>query len=391
MRHYHERVSVFFFSKVLRIHFFFPSFSSIAIMELKTPAAPRLLGKTDDLDDETVRNTKLNAELFHTSNDSVELYRQENNSSDLLGRLYYDDYDSDSMTSPSISGVSSPMPLSPIMSPSESSDQLSVKSRPPFLRMKSMERGISFDTSPHGHQKSYTLKAKHPLFKFRRTNKTFLVGYNDDLESTKAIEWLFDEMIINGDTIVVLQVLDEKQHVSIDKSKVQKNLAKIEQINHHFKKVCIIYEAAIGKAKKAIRSAIDEYRPSMMAIGTHHYDGKEHHRSFTKSSLSKHILECSLVPIILVKPSYRYVEFLRQEVDGPQYFENWIKNIDHIDNRVIRKKVPLISPSVSRNSSYTNLVNEDRGRGGGVHDQILNESRSRSTSKNRVFARFFKK
>ena len=75
--------------------------------------------------------------------------------------------------------------------------------------MKSMERGISFDTSPHGHQKSYTLKAKHPLFKFRRTNKTFLVGYNDDLESTKAIEWLFDEMIINGDTIVVLQVLDE--------------------------------------------------------------------------------------------------------------------------------------------------------------------------------------
>lgn len=359
-------------------------------MELKTPAAPRLLGKTDDLDDETVRNTKLNAELFHTSNDSVELYRQENNSSDLLGRLYYDDYDSDSMTSPSISGVSSPMPLSPIMSPSESSDQLSVKSRPPFLRMKSMERGISFDTSPHGHQKSYTLKAKHPLFKFRRTNKTFLVGYNDDLESTKAIEWLFDEMIINGDTIVVLQVLDEKQHVSIDKSKVQKNLAKIEQINHHFKKVCIIYEAAIGKAKKAIRSAIDEYRPSMMAIGTHHYDGKEHHRSFTKSSLSKHILECSLVPIILVKPSYRYVEFLREEVDGPQYFENWIKNIDHIDNRVIRKKVPLISPSVSRNSSYTNLVNEDRGRGGGVHDQILNESRSRSTSKNRVFARFLR-
>lgn len=130
------------------------------------------------------------------------------------------------MTSPSISGVSSPMPLSPIMSPSESSDQLSVKSRPPFLRMKSMERGISFDTSPHGHQKSYTLKAKHPLFKFRRTNKTFLVGYNDDLESTKAIEWLFDEMIINGDTIVVLQVLDEKQHVSIDKSKVQKTWLK---------------------------------------------------------------------------------------------------------------------------------------------------------------------
>ena len=144
-------------------------------------------------------------------------------------------------------------------------------------------------------------------------------------------------MIINGDTIVVLQVLDENNTYPLTNRRSRKTWLKSSKSITISRKFVLSTKPPSVKAKKAIRSAIDEYRPSMMAIGTHHYDGKEHHRSFTKSSLSKHILECSLVPIILVKPSYRYVEFLRQEVDGPQYFENWIKNIDHIDNRVIRK------------------------------------------------------
>ncbi|RCK64794.1 Universal stress protein A family protein C25B2.10 [Candida viswanathii] len=343
-----------------------------------------------EFDDETLRNTQLNAALYHTSNDSVDLYRQENDSSDLLGRLYYDDYDSDSGITPTASLSTTPMLLSPIVSPVAEAKDPFLKVRPPMPRTKSMERGISFDTSPHGNQKSFTIKVKHPLFKFRRTNKTYLVGYNSDMESSKAVEWLFDEMIINGDTIIILQVLDEKTNHSIDKQRAEKNLAMFESLNQHYKKVRIIHQIAIGKARKAMSAAVEEYRPSMMVIGTHHYDGKEHHRGFAKSSLSKQILEYSLVPVILVKPTYKYVEFLKEEVDGPLYFENWIKNIDHIDNRVIRKKVPsMLSPSVSRNTSYTSLVNEERGRGN--EDGLRSErSRSRSTSKGRMFARFFK-
>ncbi|KAL6451145.1 SPBC25B2.10 Universal stress protein A family protein C25B2.10 [Candida maltosa Xu316] len=359
--------------------------------ETKPSSASTPANKSSDrnkgiqFDDETVRNTQLNAEIFHTSNDSVDLYRQENNSSDLLGRLYYDDYDSDSILSPMQSMANTPLLLSPVISAESDS-----KPRPPLPRLKSMERGISFDTTPHGLQKSFTVKVKHPLFKFRRTNKTFLVGYNADRESSKAIEWLFDEMIINGDTIVILQVLDEKIHETIDKSKAEQNLAKFETLNQHFKKVKIIHQIVIGKAKKAIKNAVDEYRPSMMVIGTHHFDGKEH-RSFVKSSLSKHILECSLVPVILVKPTYKYIEFLKQEVDGPHYFENWIKNIDDIENRVIRKKVSsVLSPAISRNSSYTSLVNEERGRSDHQNNNLIHESRSRSASKNRLFSRFFK-
>lgn len=190
---------------------------------------------------------------------------------------------------------------------------------------------------------------------------------------------------------MILQVLDEKTNEFIDKKKAEKNLAMFETLNQHFKKVRIIHQLAIGKARKAMSAAVEEYRPSMMVIGTHHYDEKEHHRVFAKSSLSKQILEYSLVPVILVKPTYKYVEFLKEDVNGPLYFEKWIKNIDDIDNRVIRKKVPsILSPSISRNSSYTSLVNEERGRGNDEELHPDTTSRSRSTSKSRIFARFLK-
>ena len=108
--------------------------------------------------------------------------------------------------------------------------------RPELKRIKSFERGISFDTSTDNHRKSLTFKVKHPHFRFRRNNKTFLAGFNNGLESLKAIEWLFDEMIVHGDTVIILQVLDEKQHESIDKRQANKALNKIELLNTHFKK-----------------------------------------------------------------------------------------------------------------------------------------------------------
>lgn len=62
------------------------------------------------------------------------------------------------------------------------------------------------------------------------------MGFNNDAESTKAIEWLFDEMVIHGDTIVILQVLDEKKYASIDKLKANVNLSTFANLNVHFKK-----------------------------------------------------------------------------------------------------------------------------------------------------------
>ncbi|KAI5964262.1 uncharacterized protein KGF55_002204 [Candida pseudojiufengensis] len=405
---------------------------------------------------ETARNTRLNAKLYHQSDDSIQLYKQQNNSTDLLGRLYYDDYDSSNsnilspdLLSPVTSNNGTPM-LSPTVSDNEndfyfgsplttgtnaikipnsssssssltlnnqdSTSQTTTSTNSTKKIRPNISRGISFDTTPHGTKKSLTLKFKYPNFKFRRNNKTWLVGFNNDLESTKAIEWLFDEMIINGDTIIVLQVIDEKNKNQqiIDKNQANVNLKNFEDLNVHFKKISLIFEIVIGKPMKLLKNAIAEYSPSMMVIGTHHYnenDSNHHHGiSFlSKASISKHFLECALIPVIIVKPSYNYIEILKNPIDSEDYFINWIKKIPMDESPFKREKIKksnsttggsasgFLSPSISRNSSYTNLINEERGRTNNSHSQdpqflrLTNESRSRSTSKTRSFSKLFRR
>ena len=431
---------------------------------------------------ETARNTRLNASLYHTSEESVNLYKNQNDSTDLLGRLYYDDYDSSTMSpsiiSPMNSGYNTPArsPMlhaqggsevdlkvlgsdsnlghssantlllpsahaAPLVSSGSSSSLNamwtlhnnhstpgSAPLRPDLVRMK-LERGVSFDTVPHGTRKSLTLKSKHPQFKFRRNNKTWLVGYNNDVESTKAVEWLFDEMVVHGDTIIILQVIDEKKSpmMHIDKKQANDTLASFEKLNVHSKKIAIVFEMVIGKPQKLLKYAIEEYKPSMMIIGTHHFvenrdsshnnnHHHHHHRGFfSSSSISKHFLECALVPVIIVKPTYKYVEYLEHPIDSENYFRDWAMNILHRPLSLSQqqqlvlqlqnpnsspykmKRPGFLSPSSSRSSSYTNLAAEndkhsDAGRGRSVDNSAFrktNESRSRSTSKTRSFSRFF--
>lgn len=381
-----------------------------------------------EIEDETEHNTKLNALLYHQSEDTIDLYKQQNNSADLLGRLYYDDYDSDSIKSPLVSGsvtptlspVIAPIPLDfqslpSLLLPTASQSSLNTRAstptkpgRPNLNRLQSFERGVSFDTSRNEHRKSLIFKLKHPQYRFRRNNKTFLTGFNNDTESLRAIEWLFEEMVINGDSIVVLQVLDEKTHHAVDMERANRALAKIDAINSRLKKVSLVYEVVIGKPQKLLKKAIDEYRPAMMCIGTHHYDGKEtNHRSFlSKQSFSKHFLECALVPVIIVKPSYHHIEELESPILNPQYFQKWIADIDISGTYTKKRTKPsIISPTNSRNSSYTNLAglnrgptnqafrrDEERGRNSGSASPSVSDSersRSRSTSKSRGFRGFF--
>ncbi|CUM64831.1 uncharacterized protein PRCAT00002446001 [Priceomyces carsonii] len=406
-------------------------------------AKPRIKHSEYPPDSETLINTRLNALLYHTKDETVDLYKQENNASDLLGRLYYDDYDSDS-SSPTIGSDSStpmlPSSASDRMGPSSgyfqsklaiaSASSPSISSliaarspssqslqRPEMNRIKSFERGISFQTETDNHGRSLTLKVKHPNFKFRRNNKTFLAGFNDNQESLRAIEWLFEEMVINGDTIIILQVLDEKSHDTIDNVEAGKILSRIELLNKHFRKVAIVFETVIGKPQKLLKRAIDEFKPAMMIIGTHHHDDPSYlsHRFLAKSSMSKYFLECALVPVIVVKTTYKYNETLSKEIDSPSYFHDWLANINisstFSKEKSRRSKLRSLSPSPSRTSSLKDIramsnkgntedLLQERGRRSHKEENdrfrfLLSpsSSRSRSTSSSRPvsngLAKFF--
>lgn len=357
--------------------------------------APKKEKKKDVPETETDINTRLNALLFDTSEESVDMYRLENNLLDFLGRLYFDDYDSDA-------SIVSPLPLAPstsdrqnafltVQSAAQRLRSPSPSKRPAFLRQSSFERGVSFDTLEDKHHKAITLKLRHPQFRFRRNNKTYLVGFNNDVESLKAIEWALQEMVINGDTVIVLQVLDEKVYKQVDSELGEQVLAKIEKLNTHNKKISLVYEAVIGKPQKLLRGAIDEYKPAMMIVGTHNYERAQlkhlnlsqniidlshpthssqphKHRGFLlKASTSKYFLQFALVPCIVVKPIYHYTEQLEKPIEGETYFHDWLANIDISATREEKKKksrFAMLSPLLSRNSSLTNLsdMNKDRSR-----------------------------
>lgn len=352
---------------------------------------------------ETEKNTKLNALLYHTSDDSVDGYKQQNSTLDLLARLYYDGYDPDDPT-----GFSpSPSVLSRAQSPTPS-NSVDGRNRPYFAR------GISFDTSLDTHHSAITLKAKHPEFKFRRNNKTYLIGYADDAESLRAVEWTIQEMVIHGDTIVVLQVLDEKLDPSaaVDHNKAQELLETLEALNVTSKRMAIVLEVMIGRPQKSLKAAIAEYKPAMMVVGTHHFksnaDLAVHHHNFLlfqKTTISKYFLQYALVPVILVKPFTKQNELLDEPIHLETYFLGLLAKTSDQSSREKKKKrsrVNLLSPTASRSGLHVNLLSpEPRGRSPNQEGRasfmidsrdssVSSDRKVESRSQSRTRSKFFK-
>lgn len=371
---------------------------------IEDDAAETTEGKESRPETETQLNTRLNSLLYHTSNDSVDLYRLENTSLDLLGRIYYDDYDpTDSEAMQRISSLTS-------LSTAIPKNVTSPKIRPSF------ERGVSFDTLSDSHHLSIILKEKHPEFRFRRNNKTFLIGFSNDLQSMRAVEWAFQEMVINGDTIVLFQVLDDRNYKVVDRKDAEAVVEKVKKLNVHQRKISLVYEVVIGRPQKLLKQAILEYNPAMMVVGTHQeplstsnsstsLSSASHHMPFFgKSSISKYFLQYALVPVIVVKPNYQYEEALPKPIDSQTYFQDWLAGIDislSFEKKKKKNRLTLLSPLTSRNSSSINLAPSNsvelRGRStmekdpsftvGSRDSSVSSQERSRSEQRNRSRSR----
>lgn len=364
---------------------------------------------------ETQLNTRMNALLYHTSNESIDLYRLENDSLDLLGRLHYDDFDINDKDSVSrVASYTSLLRLMPTPTITQTLAQSNSHSgtlTPPTARARPLfERGVSFDTLDDSHHMSIIRKVKHPDFKFRRNNKTYLIGFCDDAESLRAVEWVIQELVIHGDTIVVFQVLDEKHYNYVDADLADKVVEKLKKLNTYNRRISLVYEVTIGRPQKVLKLAIEEYKPAMMIVGSHQYGSLPSHTStnlnapsrsllphhshlliFGKTSISKYFLMFALVPVILVKPFYKHQERLVSPIDSDHYFQDMLANIDVSHTREKRRKHKFfLSPTSSRNPSSTNLSGmgcEDRGRTSENVVPISSRDSSNSSNRSRSHSR----
>lgn len=291
------------------------------------------------MDPETKSNTQINA-LMYDTNSSTSQEDQE----DLKSKSAIEFSNGRKSTSPSsdlgnASGPRSHYFASKLAVGSASSPSArglpNDKSAPKPIRPQALKRGVSFDTcSSENRQQSLTLKKKHPDFCFRRNNKTFLAGLKYTKNSMRALEWVIEEMAVDGDTVVVLHVLHEKANTHIDKKRASREMKMLESLNKSGKKISIIYEVAIGRPRFQLKLAIEEYCPSMMVIGSSENEGKSNflynftHGSLSRPSFRRYFLEYGMVPVIIVKLNYHLQQPLRKPIDSPYYFQEWLKSID---------------------------------------------------------------
>ncbi|KAK9473748.1 uncharacterized protein V1510DRAFT_375527 [Dipodascopsis tothii] len=195
-----------------------------------------------------------------------------------------------------------------------------------YSESRSRSRDVGRSPTPHSFQKrvgfdtfdnkdatdfSLTLQAKHADYVYSRMSRTFLCGTDQNDYSDYALEWLLDDLVDDGDEVVVLRVVDPSAKISSSDSALQEKLYREEAYkllhgvihkNYENKKISIVLEFAVGKVQDMIQRMIEIYEPAMLIVGTR---GKSLNgfQGLLPGSVSKYCLQHSPVPVIVVRPT----------------------------------------------------------------------------------------
>ncbi|KAH0547976.1 hypothetical protein GP486_008282 [Trichoglossum hirsutum] len=172
---------------------------------------------------------------------------------------------------------------------------------------------VSFDTfdNKDAADFSLTLNAKHKDYAYTRRSRTFLCGTDQNDYSEFALEWLIDELVDDGDEIVCLRVVaDKDSKISSDPSleegryrlEAKKLLDQIIEKNTENKAISLVLEFAVGKVHDTIQRMIRIYEPAILIVGTRgrSLGGLQ---GLLPGSVSKYCLQHSPVPVIVVRPT----------------------------------------------------------------------------------------
>jgi hypothetical protein len=136
----------------------------------------------------------------------------------------------------------------------------------PLILYSVFQPRVSFDTFDQPadfiEENSFTLVSKHKDYEYTKRSRTFLCGVDKNEYSDYALQWLVDELVDDGDEIVVLRVVDKDDTIAGDRS-VEKGryrseaealMKQIQSKNHENKAINLILEFAVGK----VNTVIDE-------------------------------------------------------------------------------------------------------------------------------------
>ncbi|PKI85627.1 hypothetical protein MVES1_000510 [Malassezia vespertilionis] len=198
---------------------------------------------------------------------------------------------------------------------------------------KGYQRVVGFDTMADAENTeqsaSYTLQIKSIGYARTKHTRTFMCAVDATKSSERALEWIMENLVDDGDEIVAARVFEGEQD-RMDPVVAQECanalLASIVDLNESAtpRRISATVEFLSGPIKSSILRLATIYRPESLTIGTR---GKQV-SAFEKilgttplGNLSKTLIWQSPVPVIIVRPEDRVQKHLSKRMADPRRHE----------------------------------------------------------------------
>ncbi|VVT48980.1 uncharacterized protein SAPINGB_P002045 [Magnusiomyces paraingens] len=153
---------------------------------------------------------------------------------------------------------------------------------------------------------SFSLSSKHEDFQETYGSRTFLCALSSVSASRKALQWLVDHLMEDGDELLCLKVEKEsnpKDPETFYRTHAEELLTSIVHtvVDSSVKKINVIVELSVGSVKHIVRQAMLLYQPAIVVVGT---SIKQYHNVMRyvskKNTLSNFLINHSPVPVIVL-------------------------------------------------------------------------------------------
>lgn len=151
---------------------------------------------------------------------------------------------------------------------------------------------------------SFSMSSKHEDFKASYGSRTFLCAISSVSTSWRALKWLVEKVMEDGDELLCLKV--EKE--ATKKTEYYKNKAEevLTQVVHTIvdcsvKRINVVVELCLGSVRHIVRQAVLLYQPAIVIVGTSLKQYQKVMRYMSKkNTLSNFFINHSPVPVIVV-------------------------------------------------------------------------------------------
>lgn len=150
---------------------------------------------------------------------------------------------------------------------------------------------------------SFSVSSRHECHRTTYWSRSFLCSMSSVNNSKRALKWLVENVMENGDELVCLKVTHEE---SDDPSHYQNDaeslLAEVVKTVDPDLEIKIVVEVALGSIKTVVKKTMLLYQPSLVVVGTTAKTYSNVMRYMTRKTLSNYLLNHSPVPVIVILP-----------------------------------------------------------------------------------------